>query len=177
MNQTRSCVECHEPESIHACVVKYVQAWLPSQAPGGGLASQGHTCVGTLTLLPVSSRHIFTSTVTEWYYRVGYVPLCWYCYSTALDQLLQSWTGLRIRCPIFLPNINPISVISAVSIAVRNIKFYIKLSSGSSSDTCGQTDWQPDTISIERGLLWWYNISANNTTYCSLHVQCVLSIL
>ena len=33
---------------------------------------------------------------------MGYVPLCWYCYSTVLDQLLQSSTGLHIKCPIFL---------------------------------------------------------------------------
>jgi hypothetical protein len=31
-----------------ACVVKYIRAWLPSQAPRGGLASQTHTCKGTV---------------------------------------------------------------------------------------------------------------------------------
>jgi hypothetical protein len=49
MSQTRPCVKCHEPESTHACVVKYIWAWLPSQAPRGGLASQTRTCMGTFT--------------------------------------------------------------------------------------------------------------------------------
>ena len=35
-------------ESTHACVVKYIRGWLPSQAPRGGLASQTRTCMGTL---------------------------------------------------------------------------------------------------------------------------------
>jgi hypothetical protein len=43
MNQTRPSVECHEPESTHACVVKYIRAWLPSQAPRGELESQTRT--------------------------------------------------------------------------------------------------------------------------------------
>jgi hypothetical protein len=47
MSQTRPCAECHEPESIHACVVKYNRVWLPSQAPRGGLARQTRTCIGT----------------------------------------------------------------------------------------------------------------------------------
>ena len=51
MSQTRPCVECHEPESTHACVVKYIRAWLPSQAPRGGLASETCTCMGTLRLV------------------------------------------------------------------------------------------------------------------------------
>jgi hypothetical protein len=50
MSQTCPCVECHESESTHACVVKYIRAWLPSQALRGGLASQTRTCIGTLTL-------------------------------------------------------------------------------------------------------------------------------
>jgi len=33
MNQTRPCVECQESESTHACVVKYIRAWLLSQSP------------------------------------------------------------------------------------------------------------------------------------------------
>jgi hypothetical protein len=49
MSQTRPCVECHEPESTRACVVIYIRACLPSQAPRGGLASQTRTCMGTLT--------------------------------------------------------------------------------------------------------------------------------
>jgi hypothetical protein len=36
-------------ESTHACVVKYIRAWLPSQAPRGGLASQTRTYMGTFT--------------------------------------------------------------------------------------------------------------------------------
>jgi hypothetical protein len=36
-------------ESTHACVVKYIRPWLPSQAPRGGLASQTRTCMGTFT--------------------------------------------------------------------------------------------------------------------------------
>jgi len=47
MSQTRPCVECHEPESTHACAVKYTRAWLPSQAPRGGFASHTRTCMGT----------------------------------------------------------------------------------------------------------------------------------
>jgi len=35
-------------ESTHACVVKFIRAWLPSQAPRGGLASQTRTCMGSL---------------------------------------------------------------------------------------------------------------------------------
>jgi hypothetical protein len=49
MSQIRLCVECHEPESTHACVVKYIRAWLMSQAPWGGLVSQTRMCMGTLT--------------------------------------------------------------------------------------------------------------------------------
>ena len=48
MTETRRCVECHEPESTHACVVKYIRAWLPSQAPRGGLAIQTVTCMDRL---------------------------------------------------------------------------------------------------------------------------------
>jgi hypothetical protein len=58
MGQTRPCVECREPESTHACVVKYIRAWLPSQAPRGGLVSQTRTCMGTFKvteLLQMSS--------------------------------------------------------------------------------------------------------------------------
>jgi hypothetical protein len=33
MSQTRPRVGCHEPESTHACVGKYIRAWLPNQAP------------------------------------------------------------------------------------------------------------------------------------------------
>ena len=35
-------------EFTHACVVKYIRAWLPCQPPRGGLASQTLTCMGTL---------------------------------------------------------------------------------------------------------------------------------
>jgi hypothetical protein len=59
MSQTRPCVECHEPESTHACVVKYIRAWLPSQAPRGGLASQTRTCMGTLRR--TERKHVYWS--------------------------------------------------------------------------------------------------------------------
>jgi hypothetical protein len=36
-------------ESAHACVVKYIQARLPSQARRAGLASQIRTCMGIFT--------------------------------------------------------------------------------------------------------------------------------
>ena len=86
MTETRPCVECPETESTHACVVKYIKAWLPSQAPRCRLATQTLTCMdrllrvwtdsymygqtltcmdSTLTSLPVSSRHVFRSSVTE----------------------------------------------------------------------------------------------------------------
>jgi hypothetical protein len=47
MSQTRPCVECHELESTLACVVKYIRALLPSQAPRSGLVSQTRTRMGT----------------------------------------------------------------------------------------------------------------------------------
>jgi hypothetical protein len=56
MSQTRPCEECHEPESTHACVVKYIRAWLLSQAPRGWLASRTRTCVGTLMKLLTDKR-------------------------------------------------------------------------------------------------------------------------
>jgi hypothetical protein len=51
MSQTRPCVECHEPESSHACVMKYIRPWLPSQVPRCGLAIQIRTCMGTFKTL------------------------------------------------------------------------------------------------------------------------------
>ena len=48
MTETGPCVECPETESTHACVVKYIKAWLPSQAPRGGLTSQTLTCMDRL---------------------------------------------------------------------------------------------------------------------------------
>jgi hypothetical protein len=36
-------------EYVHACVVKYIRARLPSQARRAGLESQTHTCIGTFT--------------------------------------------------------------------------------------------------------------------------------
>jgi len=50
------------------------------------------------------------------------------------------YISIHIKCLTFLPDINQISVISAVPIAVPNTKFYIKLPSVSHGDTCGQTD-------------------------------------
>jgi hypothetical protein len=44
-------------ESTHACVVKYIRAWLPSQAPRGGLASQTHTCMGTFRQRDHTTQH------------------------------------------------------------------------------------------------------------------------
>ena len=41
-------------ESTHAFVVKYIRAWLPSQAPRGGLASQTRACMGTEDASPTS---------------------------------------------------------------------------------------------------------------------------
>jgi hypothetical protein len=55
MSQTRPCVDCHEPESTHACVVKYTRAWLPSQASRGGVASQTRTCMGTFYTVLLSA--------------------------------------------------------------------------------------------------------------------------
>ena len=37
-------------ESTHACVVKFIRAWLPSQASRGGLASRTHKCMSTLKM-------------------------------------------------------------------------------------------------------------------------------
>jgi hypothetical protein len=34
-------------ESAHACVVKYIRSWPPSQARRAGLVGQARTCMGT----------------------------------------------------------------------------------------------------------------------------------
>jgi hypothetical protein len=41
MSQTRPCVERHKPDFGRLYI--YIRAWLPSQAPRGGLASQTST--------------------------------------------------------------------------------------------------------------------------------------
>jgi hypothetical protein len=48
MSQTGPCVECHEPDFGRLHIYIYIRVWLLSQAPRGGLASQTHTCMGTL---------------------------------------------------------------------------------------------------------------------------------
>ena len=59
-------------------------------------------------------------------------------YNVAVNNAL--YIGLHIKCPIFLSDINQISVILPVPIAVPNIKFHTKLPTVSHGDTCGQTD-------------------------------------
>ena len=59
-------------------------------------------------------------------------------FNVAVNNAL--YISLHIKCLIFLPDINQISVILPVPIAVPNIKFHTKLPTVSHGDTCGQTD-------------------------------------
>jgi hypothetical protein len=56
MSQTGPCVECHEPDFGRLYVYIYIRAWLPSQAPPGGLASQTRTCMDTLRISQLENK-------------------------------------------------------------------------------------------------------------------------
>jgi hypothetical protein len=85
VSQTRPCVECHEPSFARLYIYTYthihmyIRAWLPNQAPRGGLANQTHFCMGTLR----ENR--------------GIVPLCFH------TSVLEGGEGSASRPGRFLP--------------------------------------------------------------------------
>ena len=78
MSQTRPCVECHEPEPTHACMVKYIPSLAPRvQAHRGGLASQTRTCMGTFKGVQISPY--FSDCDSGYgFFSVDFLPVCKY---------------------------------------------------------------------------------------------------